>query len=242
MAVSANLLNPRASDRRLFLIAAAGFPLLVLMGYFRTYYFREFFDVKPLNVYAHVHGVVMSIWVLYFVAQTLLIRTKNVKLHMSLGMAGIALAGVVVVTGMVAAYQAHLVRRSAPAGIDPFVFFMIPLADMLIFSILFAAAIYYRKRPAEHKALMLLTAINFLSPALGRIPIVSPKFILLWIYGAPDLLAFGAFAWYTWKHKNLNWVFAAGIALMVISQPLRVVIAYTPTWHDLVALLAPGAV
>lgn len=239
MAVSTNYLNPRAADRKLFLIAAAGFPLLVLMGYFKTYYFREFFDVKPLNVYAHVHGVVMSIWVLYFVAQTMLIRTKNVKLHMSLGMAGIALAGVVVVTGMVAAYQAHLVRKSAPAGVDPFVFFMIPVADMLIFSILFAAAIYYRKRPAQHKALMLLTAINFLSPALGRIPVVPPQFILLWIYGAPDLLALGAFAWHTWKHRKFNWVFATGIALMIVSQPVRVVIAYSPAWYDLVASLAP---
>ena len=239
MEVSANFLNPRAADRRLFLIAAAGFPLLVLIGYFKTYYFREFFDLKPLNVYAHVHGVVMSIWVLYFVAQTMLIRTKNFKLHLSLGMAGIALASVVVVTGMVAAYQAHLVRRSAPEGIDPFVFFMIPFADMLIFSILFAAAIYYRKRPAEHKALMLLTAINFLSPALGRIPVVPPHYILLWIYGVPDVLALACFAWYTWKHRKFNWVFAAGIALMVVSQPARVIIAYSQSWHDFVAFIAP---
>jgi hypothetical protein len=223
----------------MFLIAAAGFPLLVLMGYFKSYYFREFFDFKPLSVYAHVHGVVMSIWVLYFTAQTLLIRTKNVKLHMSLGMAGVALAGVVIITGMVAAYQAHLVRKSAPAGIDPYVFFMIPVADMTLFAIFFGTAIYYRKRPAEHKALMLLTAINFLSPALGRIPVVPPQYILLWIYGVPDVLALAGFAWYTWKHKKFNWVFAAGIALMIVSQPLRVVVAYSQTWHDLIAFVAP---
>lgn len=239
MAVNATFLNPRAADRRLFLIAAAGFPLLVLIGYFKSYYFSEFFDVKPLSMYAHVHGVVMTVWVLYFTAQTLLIRIKNVKLHMSMGMAGVALACVVIVTGMVAAYQAHLVRKTAPAGVDPYVFFMIPVADMILFAIFFAAAIYYRKRPAEHKALMLLTAINFLSPALGRIPVVPSEYILLWIYGAPDVLALAGFAWYTWKHKKFNWVFAAGIALMIVSQPVRVVIAYSPAWHDFIASLAP---
>jgi hypothetical protein len=59
----------------------------------------------------------MSTWVLYFVAQVALVRSKNIKLHMSVGIAGIALAAIVVVVGMATAWDAHMVRGMAPAGI-----------------------------------------------------------------------------------------------------------------------------
>ena len=46
MAVNAITLR-RPSDRGLYLIAAIGFPLLVLIGYFKSYYGRGLFDGVP---------------------------------------------------------------------------------------------------------------------------------------------------------------------------------------------------
>src|SRR5258707_11724402 len=87
MAINANILR-RPSDRGLFLTAAILFPLLVLVGYFKSYYFSAFFDVRPVaNALVHVHAVVMTLWVVYFTTQIALIRSKNVKLHMTMGMA-----------------------------------------------------------------------------------------------------------------------------------------------------------
>lgn len=238
MAVNENLLK-RGADRKLFLTAAVGFPLLVLIGYFRTYYFRTFFDVKPLATsLVHVHAVVMTAWVIYFSSQIALIRSRNVKLHMSMGLAGIALAAIVVVVGMVAAYDAHLIRGTAPAGIDPHSFFLIPVSDMLLFIVFFGGAIYYRKRPTEHKSLMLLTALNFLPAAFGRISVVPPKFMILWAFGMPSLLAIVSLAWHTWKHRKLNVVFALGVLLLVASNPLRIWFAGTETWLKFTAWLA----
>ena len=110
MATNVNALQPRLADRKLFLITAIGFPLLVLIGYFKSYYFSAFFaDVQPVaNALVHAHGIIMSAWVIYFVAQFALIRTKNIKLHMTMGMAGIALAAIVVISGMATAYDAQL--------------------------------------------------------------------------------------------------------------------------------------
>ena len=60
----------RPSDRGLFLAAGVLFPLLVLVGYARTYYLGSLFGAKPLaNTLVHAHGLVMSAWVIYFVAQ-----------------------------------------------------------------------------------------------------------------------------------------------------------------------------
>jgi hypothetical protein len=240
MAININTLNPRLADRRLFLIAAVGFPLLVLIGYFKTYYFREFFDVKPLATsLVHVHAIVMTTWVLFFTTQSFLIRTKSIKLHMTLGFVGIALAALVVVVGMATAYDAHLVRRTAPPGLDPLEFFIVPTLDMLNFVILFAGAIYYRKRPGEHKGLMLMTVLNFLPAALFRIPFIPPQYGLLWGFGVPDILAIASFSWYTWKHRRFNAPFALGVLLVITSLPLRLLFAGTPTWHAVATWLAP---
>jgi hypothetical protein len=180
----------------------------------------------------------MTLWVVYFTAQIALIRTKNVKLHMTMGMAGIALAALVVVVGLAAAYDAHLVRAVAPGGINPHGFFVVPVFDMLLFVIFFAGAIYYRKRPAEHKSLMLMTAINFLPAAVARIPLVPAQFMILWAFGVPDLFALISLGWHTAKHRKLNKVFAAGVLLLIASHPLRIVLAGSKIWLQFVGWLA----
>lgn len=239
MAINANLLR-RPSDKNLFLVAAIGFPLLVLIGYFKSYYFSAFFDVPPLaNSLVHFHGIVMSVWVLYFVAQVALIRSKNVKLHMTMGFVGIALAALVVVVGMATAYDSNLVRQSAPPGVHPHKFFLLPAGDMLLFVIFFAGAIYYRKRPAEHKSLMLLTAINFLPAALFRIPAVPSGYETLWAFGVADLIALACLGWHTWKHRKLNKVFAAGVLLFIAGIPVRMAIGETEIWFRFTAWIAP---
>ena len=239
MAINANLLR-RPSDRGLFLAAAVLFPLLVLIGYFKSYYFSAFFDVQPLaNALVHAHAAVMTLWVVYFTTQVALVRSKNVKLHMTMGMVGIILAALVVVVGMATAYDSHLIRLRGPDGINPHAFFVIPVFDMSLFTLFFAGAIYFRKRPAEHKSLMLMTAINFMPAALFRIPLVPAKFALLWAYGFPDLCALIFFGWYTAKHRKFNKVFAAAIVLLIASQPSRIFLAGTQTWLNLIALIAP---
>ena len=238
MAINANSLR-RPSDRGLFLTAAVGFPLLVLIGYFKSYYFSAFFDAKGVaNSLVHLHGVIMTLWVVYFTAQVALVRSKNIKMHMTMGMAGIALAALVIVVGMLAAVDAHLVRASAPAGINPHGFFLIPVFDMTLFALFFGGAIYYRKHPAEHKTLMLMTAINFLPAAVSRIPLVPDKFMILWAYGVPDLVALACFGFHTWKHRKVNKVFLAAVLILIASQPLRIVLAGTKTWLEFAAWLA----
>ena len=241
MAANVQALNPRLVDRKLYIAAAIGFPLVVLAGYFKSYYFSALFpDSRPLaNTLVHAHGLIMSTWVLYFVAQIALIRTKNVKLHMTMGMAGVALAIIVVVSGMATAYDAQLVRHAAPPGVNPHSFFIFPVSDMSLFVILFSAAIYFRKRAVEHKSLMLLTAINFMPAALFRLPVVSPENTVWWAFGTPALLTIGILAWHTWKHGKVNKVFAAGVALLLVAVPLRPIISETGAWLSFVGWIAP---
>jgi hypothetical protein len=239
MAINANALR-RPSDRYLFLAAAILFPLVVLVGYFKSYYFSVFFDVPSVaNKLVHAHGVVMTLWVAYFSAQIALIRTKNVRLHMTMGLVGIALAVLVVVIGTATAYDAQLVRGSAPPGVNPHSFFVLPMLDMALFVVFFAGAIYYRKRPTEHKTLMLMTAIAFMPAALFRLPIVPPQIMIHWAFGVPMLTALACLGWHSAKHRKLNKVFATSVLLVIAAHPLRIALLSSEAWLRFTAWLAP---
>ncbi len=239
MAINANVLR-RPSDSKLLLAVAALFPLIVLVGYSKTYYFKAFFtDVPALaNNIVHLHAFIMSAWVVYFVVQVALIRTKNVKLHMTMGMAGIALAVLVIAVGLATGYNSQIVRHAAPPGANPREFFIIPITDMVLFAILFAGAIYYRKRPAQHKSLMILTAVNFMPAAISRLPFIPPELSILAAFGIANGLGLVFLLWHSWIHKKFNWIFAAGLTMLVVSLPLRIMIAKTDLWHGFTAWLA----
>jgi len=228
----------RPSDRGLFLTAAVGFPLLILIAYFKSYYFRPYFTARPLaSSLVHAHGVVMTLWVVYFSAQIALVRRRSVRLHMTLGTLGAVLAALVTVLGVAVAADVHVVRMRAPQGVHPYGFFAIPAVAMAMFVLLFAGALYFRRRPAEHKTLMLMTAINFLPPALGRIPLLPPGMKIAQGFGIPALLALACFGWHTWKHRSPNPVFAAAVLAQIGSFALAIFLARNETWIAFVGWL-----
>ena len=222
----------RQSDRRLFAAVALLFPLIVLIGFARTYYLKAVFGTPPVpSMLVHIHGLVMTAWVFYFIAQVWLIRSKKARVHMRAGMLGIGLAILVLVVGFFTAAGAAFGSASAPPDIPPLSFMIVPMTDLLMFAGLFGAAIYYRKRPAHHKRLMLLTVINFLPPAIARIPIESlQSFGPLFFFGTPTLLIIGLLVYDTWRNRKLDRVFLVGSIILIASYPLRLMLMGTSAW------------
>jgi hypothetical protein len=71
-------LDKRRFDRRLFMAAAITFPLIVLAGFGRTYYIGGLFDAPPLaSMLVHLHGLLMSVWVVLFVTQVRFISSRR---------------------------------------------------------------------------------------------------------------------------------------------------------------------
>lgn len=244
MAAELSTFDWRRYDRRVFAAAAIAFPAILLLGFARTYYLKFAFDTPPVHSFlVHAHGAVMTAWVVLFVAQVWFIRTKNHKTHMKLGMLAIALALAMVVIGFFTAVAAAKYgSASTPDGVPPLAFLSVPLFDMGMFVGLFGAAIYYRKSPANHKRLMLLTAINFLPPGLGRFPFepfISAGPLLF--FGIPALLTIGLVALDTWKNGKLNKVFLAASLILIASYPLRIVLSGTGAWMSFATWLTTWA-
>ena len=226
--------DKRLFDRRLFAVSAVLFPLLVVIGFSRTYYFKQFFASPPLpSTLVHVHGLLMTAWVLLFVAQVRLISVKRVRLHQRLGYYGIGLAALIIATGVpVAARAAKYGSLATPQMIPPLAFLLVPISDLVMFAIFFGAAIYYRRTAAAHKSLMLLTALNFLPPALARITALSAPLGPLWFFGAPALLGVVGLTLDARRHGRINKVFAVGLALLIASYAGRLALMTTEAWLD----------
>lgn len=219
---------PRTFDRRLYAITAVAFSLIVLAGFSPTYYLKALFGTPPLATgLVHVHGALMTTWVALFATQVWLVSAKQIRVHQRLGYAAIGLAALIIVTGLpVAVHAAKYGTGAKPDAFTPLQFLVVPVTDLVEFALLFAAAVYFRRRPREHKSLMFLTVVNFLPPALGRIPPRTAA-VAIAIPIAATLLALGLD---TWRQGRVNRVFLVASILVIAALPGRILIMKTPAW------------
>ncbi len=218
-------------NRRLYVWFVALIPIIVLAGFGRTYYLKGFFGNPPLpNLLVHLHGLVMTSWVVLFIVQVSLVATGRTRTHQRLGVLGAVLAGAIVIVGTMTGIDAAA-RGSSP-GPPALQFLVVPLGDILIFAILVGTALYFRRRRLDiHKRLMLLAAVNLLAPAIARIPV---NFIAtggpLVFYGLTDLCLVAVVVFDTIRNRRLHPVFLWGSILVIASQPLRFMLAGTDLW------------
>ena len=238
------LVARRTFDRRLYMTAAVLFSIVVLLGFGRTYYLKVVFDPTPLPAaIVHLHGLLMSAWVVMFLIQVRLIAAREVRIHQRVGWAVVGLAVLIIIVGFATAVRtAKYGFRSAPPGIPPHAFLLVPLFDLLMFALLLGGAIYYRKRSANHKRLMLLTAINFLPPAIARIPIPALQALgPLWFFGLPTVLALYCVGLDARRHGTLNRVFLAGAMMLIASYVVRLALMNTTAWLNVAGWLTQFA-
>ena len=227
------LVSRRQTERRFFAAVAAAFPLLILLGFGRSYYLKPLFASPPVpSLLVHFHGMLMAAWVGLFITQVWLIRSHHVRTHQRLGFAGLALAVVLIPVGLLTAINAaKFGSASTPAGIPPLAFMVVPMTDMVVFALLFGAAIWYRKRAAEHKRLILLTMLNFLPPAIARWPLAMVAAAgPLAFFGVPDVVALACLVIDARLNGKVNKVFLAGTLLLIASHPLRLMLGFTEPW------------
>jgi uncharacterized membrane protein len=221
----------RTRDRRLAIAIAVFVPLVIFIGFARSYYLKTLFGFPPLpSLLVHIHAAIMTAWVALFAVQVGLVASHRTRLHMKLGILGSVLALLVFVSGILVSLAAAA-RGSAIPGWEPLPFLVIPLGDILAFGALVGTAIYYRRKLDTHKRLMLLSALNLMPAAVARIPL---DFIqsngALAFYGLPDLCVVAVVAYDTIKQRRLHPAYFWGASLLILSHPLRIMLADTDIW------------
>jgi hypothetical protein len=202
----------------------------VFAGFAPTYYMAGMFHAPLPSLTIHLHGAAFTLWMLVFIAQTSLAAAGRIDVHRKLGLAGICLACVMVVLGVMAATDS-LVRGAGPPGRDVKAFYIITMSNMLIFAVLIFFAFRARRDPSTHKRLMLVASISLLLAAISRLPIAytyrNPphgaviSYVFLALLISYDL-------WSTHKiHRATLWA----SAFIVFVYQIRVFIGRTDAWH-----------
>lgn len=210
---------------------AAAILLTVFAGFSRTYYLRPVFQTQPLMPLLHLHGLIFTCWIALFLTQTTLVAAKRTRTHMRLGIAGGVLAVLMVLIGTLTAIVRAKTVNAPPGFPNPLVFLTIPLGDMLVFAILISTAFYFRLRPDIHKRVMLLATIGILPAAIARLPF---DFIFHYgpiaFFGLADLFIIPCLIWDLATRGRPHRATVLAAAIIVISQPLRLVIGNTHAW------------
>src|SRR5687768_9596902 len=143
-------------DRLFYSGMAVAMGLTVFVGFGSSYYLRFLSSGPgttvsggPFTPLIHLHGVLFTAWVLLFIVQTALVASRRVAVHRRLGVATAVLAVLMVVVGTSTAI-ATASRGAAPPGVDPLVFLVIPMFDMLLFATFITFALVKRRDREAH--------------------------------------------------------------------------------------------
>jgi hypothetical protein len=224
----------RKVDRRFYL--GMGFVALglVFWGFAPTYYLKLIFGTPALSSRLHIHGAVMSSWLVLFFAQACLISARRTDLHRRLGIIGIVIAiGVVLVgsTTTINAAAREVGLHSTEANVRVAVLGL-ELVQMALFAGLVATAIGMRRRPDFHKRLMLLATACMMPSALSRIPV---KLTFMVSNFVSILILFNVFVIVcalidTVRNHRLHPAFGWGGAIVIGALNLAYLIATSPQW------------
>lgn len=159
---------------RVSLGLALGMSATVFWGFAYTYFMPILAGAYPeVSPAIHVHGWSFFLWFLLLPVQASLIATGRRRIHITLGGASLALAAVMVFTGVLIAsvrIQQGLFA-AAPDELTTFWkgFGQLIMYNMILFVGFYATAIVRRDQPDVHKRMIVLASASVLPAAIFRI-------------------------------------------------------------------------
>ena len=180
-------------ERKFYLLAGCLLLVFVALGFKQFYLHGQSAFHGPVTEQiaplVFIHGIGMSAWILFFIAQSSLIVNGSHKLHMSFGAGGAVLAVFLVVVGLLTAigsvdYNPHGFRDLGGAHH----FLIIPLTDIGGFGVLAGIGLRNRRRPEIHRPMMCLATLFVMTaalfrigfirgPVIGEMPIITPCYL-----------------------------------------------------------------
>ena len=219
-----------SAERKFFLGMAAALAVCTFAGFAQTYFLMRYTGAPSLTPIVHLHGALFTGWVLLFGLQAGLISARRRDVHMLTGTIAMFLAATIIALGLWIS-----VTRSRPPALSPLSneqFLIMPLVTIGLFALFVALAFVNRQRPDHHKRYMLLATINIIIPALARATLFLPL-VPRGVVGALVIadLFLAALAIFDWRSRGrIHRATLIGGVIMLVSEPLRFVIALSDWW------------
>ena len=183
---------------------------------------------RPLILW--FHAAAFTSWVGFFIFQSALVRTHNVKWHRFFGWFGAALGTVMVPLGITTSIVMGRFDTTVEHIPGSDAFLIVPFFDMLAFGIFFSLAILWRRKPELHRRLLFIATCGLLDAAFGRFDylyihglffacldgvillgvlrdvLVNRRVHKVYVTALPALFIVQAFVTYTWMSSSGWWV------------------------------------
>jgi uncharacterized membrane protein YozB (DUF420 family) len=229
-------------EHSFYLSFATLIAVAVFLGFARTFFLRNWFPSWAARHAAPefffiIHGLINTAWFALFIAQIVLVGSRRVRLHRQMGWFGSGVAIAVVILGV----WGSLIAARRPTGfidvpLPPLQFLAIPLSLLLLFSIFVTLAILRRRDAQTHKRCMVLASLSLIEAAVGRWPLPFLREANLLPFLSPldltvDLFLLPLIWWDLNSRKKLHPVTLWGGLALILSHPLRLLIAGTGAWQ-----------
>jgi hypothetical protein len=216
-------------SRYFYLCMSLVFAALVLAGFSQTVKASLFYANPPRPLLLWFHGAAFSTWVVFFIAQSALVRTQKVGVHRLLGWFGAGLAALMVTLGLITAVVMTRFDILVLHQKDVDSFLSIPFGDMVVFGSCIALAIYWRKKPEYHRRLVFIASCQLMDAAIARFDymfnhnlffpaldclillgvardwVVDGRVHKVYLYALPAIIVAQVFEVYTWRVNPAWW-------------------------------------
>jgi tryptophan-rich sensory protein len=211
----------RLVEKYFYFVMSLLVAVVVVYGFSHTMGANLIHPTVPRPRLLYFHAVIFFGWLVFFIVQSGLVRTRNVRLHRTLGWFGVALGITILVLGVSTAITMTRFKiaelHSTTAAMD----MIIPMWDMIAFAVTFTLAIYWRKRPEYHRRMMLVATCVLTAAGFGRYPI---GLAYNYFYGGVDLLILLGVARDLMVNRRVHPVYLYVLPLFVFFQS---VVIYT---------------
>ena len=219
--------------RHFFVVMSLLFLIISVVGFVPSYQAMYAGTRKfPIHWIAHVHGALMTSWLLVFITQTILAAKGHLKFHRQLGLFSVAL-GVLIWISMWIASARALIGFNPP--LDHFLFdvLIIQFYGIVLFGFFFTWGILERKNAAVHKRLLFLSTVVLMQAGIDRmhwLPGLHMTLSIRFFYLDSLLIPLFIYDWIVLKriHK-VTWI---GTLLFIVLQVTVTMVWGSPAWHN----------
>ena len=214
-------------DRYFYFAMSLVFAAIVVIGFSRTVNQSLFHPAIPRPFLLWIHGAAFSAWIAFYIFQSALVRTHNVRWHRLLGWFGVALGALMVVLGFTIAiimgrFDALVLHEPDPA------FLSIPFYDMVAFATLVSLAVLWRKKPQLHRRLLFLATCSLLDAPFGRFDFVFDHALF---YPSLDLVILLGLARDLLVNRSVHKVYRYALPALLLCQGVTIYLwRGAPAW------------
>jgi hypothetical protein len=190
----------------------------------------------------HAHAAVFVLWLGLVALQILWVEIRNLRRHIRLGWLTVGVSVLMVPLGLAAALVDQVRQVTHPDYAPQFL--ALEFEEMIAFSVFMTAGVIFRRYPAAHKRLMILSAVAISDAGFARIWLIGIKTEIPGLFGWWLQYFWGIFlilvamgVWDLWRRRRIHPALLFGAAFLWTGEIIVTILNFSPNWHDLMVRL-----